>query len=243
MAACQIFLGRGAGGWVNPYVTDGLVAMWDGEWNAGGGMHDANATVWKDICDNEADVYDLMGGELEFGENYLAGDKIICPYNTTSGRLFLPNQEYTVECCFINSNMSYGRFAFSNGQSGSTYGTGIARDTWTGSLTTKTALKYTFGNIQTSAGEIAYGDAACFSISHGDVYSCYQNGLFLCNATAGSLGRDSLQIGNFINQTNPGAGQICCFSKYYNFRIYSRALTAAEIAANYAVDKARFNLP
>jgi hypothetical protein len=26
------------------------------------------------------------------------------------------------------------------------------------------------------------------------------------------------------------------------FRIYSRALTAAEIAANYAVDKARFGL-
>jgi hypothetical protein len=26
-------------------------------------------------------------------------------------------------------------------------------------------------------------------------------------------------------------------------RIYSRALTAAEIAANYAIDKARFNLP
>ena len=27
------------------------------------------------------------------------------------------------------------------------------------------------------------------------------------------------------------------------YAIYSRALTAAEIAANYAVDKARFNLP
>ena len=24
--------------WTNPYVTDGLVAMWDGEWNAGGGV-------------------------------------------------------------------------------------------------------------------------------------------------------------------------------------------------------------
>ena len=38
-----------ASGWVNPYVTDGLIAMWDGEWNAGGGVHDPEATVWKDL--------------------------------------------------------------------------------------------------------------------------------------------------------------------------------------------------
>ena len=31
--------------------------------------------------------------------------------------------------------------------------------------------------------------------------------------------------------------------KVHSIRIYSRALTAAEIAANYAIDKARFNLP
>ena len=36
--------------WVNPYVTDGLVAMWDGEWNAGGGVHDPNAMVWKNLA-------------------------------------------------------------------------------------------------------------------------------------------------------------------------------------------------
>ena len=36
-------------GWQNPYITDGLVAMWDGEWNAGWGVHDAAATTWKDL--------------------------------------------------------------------------------------------------------------------------------------------------------------------------------------------------
>lgn len=25
--------------WENPYITDGLVALWDGEWNAGFGKH------------------------------------------------------------------------------------------------------------------------------------------------------------------------------------------------------------
>ena len=31
------------------YVQDGLVACWDGVENAGAGVHDANATVWKDL--------------------------------------------------------------------------------------------------------------------------------------------------------------------------------------------------
>ena len=31
--------------------------------------------------------------------------------------------------------------------------------------------------------------------------------------------------------------------QYHCLRLYSRALTAAEIAHNYAIDKARFNLP
>ena len=42
----------------------------------------------------------------------------------------------------------------------------------------------------------------------------------------------------------PGYASDRCFSgKFHCCRIYNRALTAAEIAANYAVDKARFNLP
>lgn len=38
-----------AGGWTNPYVTDGLIAQYDGEWNAGGGIHNASAPTWKNL--------------------------------------------------------------------------------------------------------------------------------------------------------------------------------------------------
>jgi len=31
--------------------------------------------------------------------------------------------------------------------------------------------------------------------------------------------------------------------RVYNARVYNRALTAEEVAHNYAIDKARFNLP
>ena len=49
----------------NPYVTDGLVLHYDGIWNAGLGVHDAAATVWKDLSatGNDADfVSEATGG-------------------------------------------------------------------------------------------------------------------------------------------------------------------------------------
>ena len=49
----------------NPYVADGLVLYYDGEWNAGFGAHDSAATVWKDLSatGNDAEfVYLAPGG-------------------------------------------------------------------------------------------------------------------------------------------------------------------------------------
>lgn len=40
----------------NQYVTDGLVAWYDGEWNVGIGEHDSSATVWKDLSENSNDL-------------------------------------------------------------------------------------------------------------------------------------------------------------------------------------------
>lgn len=36
---CAMYERKSGGAWVNPYVTDGLVSMFDGEWNNGGGVH------------------------------------------------------------------------------------------------------------------------------------------------------------------------------------------------------------
>ena len=55
----------GAKTWVNPYITDGLIAMWAGEWNVGGGMHDANATVWTDLIGGNNAV---IQGAITFGD-------------------------------------------------------------------------------------------------------------------------------------------------------------------------------
>ena len=34
---------------VNPYVTHGLIAFWDGIWNVGYGKHDTTAAAWHDL--------------------------------------------------------------------------------------------------------------------------------------------------------------------------------------------------
>ena len=41
----------------------------------------------------------------------------------------------------------------------------------------------------------------------------------------------------------PKSGELNFLGNIYSVRAYSRALTASEIAHNYAVDKTRFNLP
>ena len=38
------------------YVQDGLIAMWDGIENAGFGIHDSEAAIWKDLTENGFDL-------------------------------------------------------------------------------------------------------------------------------------------------------------------------------------------
>jgi hypothetical protein len=93
-----------------------------------------------------------------------------------------------------------------------------------------------------TAGEFA-GVAASFSFPNyattsvrgyfnGTVrYTSGNNTLDYNSTTRGTVAR----IGGTAQQSRP--------IEVYNIRLYSRALTADEIAANYAIDKARFGLP
>ena len=46
------------------YIQNGLVACWDGVENVGVGVHDASATVWKDlVAGREFSLYDVTVGE------------------------------------------------------------------------------------------------------------------------------------------------------------------------------------
>ena len=51
LAASNISLVEAEEPFVNPYITDGLVAMWDAEWNTGTFRHDSHATIWRDCIE------------------------------------------------------------------------------------------------------------------------------------------------------------------------------------------------
>ena len=51
----------------NPYVTNGLVAFWDGIWNADLGKHDVKSPVWKDLTNNG---WDFPIDNIIFYDNY-----------------------------------------------------------------------------------------------------------------------------------------------------------------------------
>ena len=53
--------------WQNPYITDGLVAMWDGEWNAGGGIHSPVGTRLYELL---SDATEDIASTFACGRNY-----------------------------------------------------------------------------------------------------------------------------------------------------------------------------
>ena len=60
-----------------------------------------------------------------------------------------------------------------------------------------------------------------------------------CKFNSNTWGNQTvIDIGGRVTTTNyDGSGE------FFTLRVYGQELTAAEIAANYAIDKRRFNLP
>ena len=231
LGARQFFERRGGGGWVNPYVTDGLVAMWDGEWNAGGGVHDANATVWKDLVGtNDLRLY----GNCAFADNRLILSR------SDSDAAYVKADDATVVSSANGMTIEYvfRPVGFHN----------------------YSALVQFLPYSQSREGWI-YSDGRCVPLRWGS-----GKGVFLVSNdedvyAAAVIDNSNFKMKYYKNAVETSSGIVaanktenCTMSFFgengyffwgdaYAMRLYNRALTAAEIAANYAIDKARFNLP
>lgn len=206
------------------YVQDGLIAMFDGIENAGWKTHDANATVWKDLSGNGNDVdVDLTQASWEDGFLNVTGttctrDEEITNIATLEVLFRAPR-----ESSYPDNNGPFFVLGetkgpcclwYSHVSGGSgSYSTSISSNQ-AKPRQTLASRSYTY-----SPNPIAY-------YVNGESLSVYYPPPTLadavgCKATA--VGGTAIEI--------------------YHVRAYSRALTAEEIAANYAIDKARFNLP
>lgn len=210
--------------WENPYVTDGLVAMWDGEWNAGGGVHDETAIEWKDLCGGENLI--IGGGTPIINEQSIdcsRQSKGICywKYPNNGYIQFISSTNYIIEVvCKVNINVNH--IVFRNGSGRFWQGLKAriilgARRKITPSLqalSTTTSYHLDFVNRAT-----------------------YRNGeLYTRTGEDSNTFYSSMFIIGSNNSDYAGA-------EVFSFRIYNRALTQDEISHNYAIDKERFGLP
>lgn len=219
------------------YVQDGLVAMWDGIENAGYGVHDPNATVWKDLCNNGYDATILP--RISIGESYCASleggaNTSICPTNkwmdyVVTIEVVGSNPDITKSTCFCGGNVDH-----ENNVGANIKGIGIGNDAvWVGKI----------NNIQYGVNGYRLENNKIYSISS----AWSTDGLVSINGETFPKTTRALaywNAGGNVSLLGTGyTGYIYNPSTVYCARLYSRALTASEIAANYAVDKARFNLP
>ncbi len=237
------------------YVQDGLVAMWDGEWNTPDG-HDPTATTWADLSGNGHDLTQSTGAvawtddALQLGKGgslYGSGaafDDIwsLAAQKTASTALTLEivyhtDMDWTNGTIFVGTltgqwaNGCIGGVAvldcadpvtrqkpantFSNGAYSSplVFGVGTRK-------TFFAAATYTYDESAGLFNTQTFADGAPYLAS---------------NVRQGSKWRASVGFGVLpSNYYTRFVGRIHCA------RVYRRALTAEEIAANHALDRRRF---
>jgi len=208
------------------YVQDGLIAMWDGIENAGWGTHDANATTWKDLSGNG---YDLtphgnvswqsnsarFDGASYFRRAAISGVAVAeCVFARRVPTGFFVVFQNNFSC-LIGLNNNFICLAPTNGSNMTYY-----RNTYQPILDTMTH-QLSCNYLSWTMSKDGVEQTPVGTNANGAVGNYLQLGARVFNNAVGGYFDGDL----------------------YTVRLYSRAPTAAEIAANYAVDKARFNLP
>ena len=226
------------------YVQNGLVAMWDGIEDAGWGIHDPNATTWKDLVGSN-DITLPSGSGMYFGDSFLHRGLSgilntgvdVCKFNSTTEMLIdVSNENIASENGrFFGSSSVAKRFEIdsyssvpsqapriyyrragysSNSTSSGNFGRSSSWGLW--------SIRYTIDDT----GTLEVSDL----VSNKKV------------SLPGSLDKNfysgvSLLLGSWDNNNGP------LISNIYSVRRYNKVLTSDEQAYNYNIDKLRFNLP
>ena len=217
------------------YVQDGLIAMWDGIENVGWGVHDPNATVWKDLSGNGHDL--LLSGTASFGADHAELDGNGFFYKTTDISPFFTKTGLTAQVVSTKIGDGDNRGLYSIGET--TRLLWIWNSFQQGGSRKMTFSKFIYSNnVGTTYPDIARDAKTSFTITHANgVAKTFVNKTADKTASVSPLdvsGIDRIAIGR-IQSFEIFNGYIYCV------RHYSRALTADEIADNDSIDKARFN--
>jgi hypothetical protein len=220
---------------VESYVQDGLIAMWDGEWNAGRGTHDPNATVWKDLI-GDCDL--TVNGTTSWGDKYAnIGSATFFGGTIDPVKVFTGNG-VAVQTLSTKIGTSDNNGVFAIGDNSN-------RHLWiwesfaqgSGGMTFSKVVYNT--NLGTTYPVLSVDDKVLLTVSYKDGVANSFVGTdpdrSVVIASNQIVGDQPIYIGKIPGHNTYGG-------KIYCVRLYNRALTQSEIAHNYDVDKARFGL-
>ena len=210
---------------------DAMISQWDGSDNAGTGVHDTSAVVWRDIRGAYNLTLTANGGWTEVGNGLVVSGA--SAYRNSAAPAYR-----TFEVAYRDTDKtSFGRFLFNSGNSGRQIAVfnGVGTMAWfSGLVGSHQTVKWDFNAnaVRTMAAtytnasataEFAYGDGA--RRSDGAVSDSWSS----CESKI--IVGDNKTGGN-----RPWGGEV------YAIRLYNRELSDAEIAFNSALDKKRVAL-
>ena len=212
------------------YVQRGLIAQWDGIDNAGTGVHDPNATVWKDLKGSLDMTLTSKGRWMP------RGNALFVSGLGAQGTSAVPAYK-TIEVVYRMAQNG-GRLLFVSGLASRIVAfdpaAGIPKKIYfSGSESTK--------RIAWSLDTTAICSAAAV-YSGNSVANTYFNGAVTANDTNANTwgtgdGKVSVGNRNAVDTSYNWTGEV------YAIRLYDEVLTAEELAANYAIDQERFLAP
>jgi len=213
------------------YIRNGLVAHWDGVENAGRGVHDPSATVWKDLIEGrEFTLYNVTvedngmvfaGAQTSYGE-LGAADTAATFENASDG---------TLEIVYASRSTSGSQIILQSSEA-----SGHAASIWQssrflaacGSANNSPYFNFTSGKA-TNIVSVLYTSAKPGRARVNGNYLTSDGLVCWAGAT------DVTTIGTRTSKSNnPFNGAI------YSIRVYNRRLTDEEIDANHAIDRKRF---
>jgi len=214
---------------VSDYVQDGLVAVWDGIENAGWGVHDRQATEWRELING---TYTVLGRK-----GYFDGNAMCVPLRSQIPLVSVQFDNLTartIEYCFgdfgNNLNIERNFVYLEDNRNNSSFSMQLNWERkWR--ITTNVAGTHTKDISMEEIGPLELIDMMTYSFSQGLTSKTYVNGVF----------SKELLKRPFTSFTSIGLGLRTGMSqKAYCIRVYDRVLTDEEIAFNHDIDVERF---
>jgi len=218
------------------YKQEGLIGQWDGIENAGAGVHDDNATYWKDLTEQSGD-FALFAGVASFTSNGLHKDAqgIMATNVTAAARTGVRTIEVVVsgvpnsgwvntffishnQTITLNNSAKDGKrgYFFDNNRKGFLTDRKVAQET--------VAVIYN-GNSDTA--NYYYRDGA---VPDGESY---------INNWSAAKGTSTMHIGGRTGFLSSNDAQTFGYT-VHAIRIYDHALTRTEISLHASIDQIRF---